>query len=77
MGTGVCSSRFCEEDYLKSCTVRMLSFEMVTRVGLLELQSFVEYKTTAEFNILRKYFKKQLQTEGIWKQPSTWLSLFE
>lgn len=36
----------------------MLSFEMMTYVGLLELQGFVEYKTTAEFNISGKYFKK-------------------
>jgi len=36
----------------------MLSFEMMAQVGLLELQRFAEYKTTAEFSISGKYLKK-------------------
>lgn len=41
----------------------MLSFEVMTHGGLLELQSFVEYKTSPEYSISGIYFKNVRQKE--------------
>lgn len=41
----------------------MLSFEVMTHGGLLELQSFVEYKTSPEYSILEYILKNVGQKE--------------